>query len=380
MTLPISALTTPCLLLDDEKMSHNILRLRDRLACSHVSLRPHLKTAKSIDVAQRMLTRPEGPATVSTLAEAEYFANHGVRDLLYGVGLTQSKVSRVTRLRSLGTDLSVVLDNVAVAEALGKASRDSGDRIPAMIEVDCGDHRGGVDPEDSATLIAIASALTSGGARFRGVMTHAGQSYHCRGASEITQLAEIERTAAVRAAATLEAANLPCPVVSVGSTPTVLFGADHYGVTELRAGVYVFFDLVMAGLGVCQISEVALSVLSTIIGIRPRERQLIVDAGWMAMSRDRGTAQQRIDQGYGLICDTSGRPYPDLIILETSQEHGQLGIRPGSEAHLPPLSVGDQVRILPNHACATASQHDVYHVIGGQPPVVQAIWHRIRGW
>jgi D-serine deaminase-like pyridoxal phosphate-dependent protein len=371
---------TPCLLLDEEQMSRNILRLRDRLAHSNVSFRPHLKTVKSIDVARQMLVRPEGPATVSTLAEAEYFADHGVRDLLYGVGLTHSKVSRVARLRALGTDLSVVLDNVDIAEALGKAARDSGDRIPALIEVDCGDHRGGVDPEDSSTLVAIASALTSSGARLRGVMTHAGQSYQCRSVSEITRVAEIERGAAVRAAATLKAANMSCSVISVGSTPTALFGADHGGVTELRAGVYVFFDLVMAGLGVCQTSEIALSVLSTVIGTRPRERRLIVDAGWMAMSRDRGTAQQRIDQGYGLICDTSGRPYPDFIMLESSQEHGQLGVRPGSESPLPPLSVGDQVRILPNHACATASQHEVYHVIRGQPAVVQTVWHRIRGW
>src|SRR5215510_6708810 len=106
------------------------------------------------------------------------------------------------------------------------------------------------------------------------------------------------RRCAVGAAETLRAAGLPAPVVSVGSTPTMTFTDRLDGVTEARPGVYMFHDLVMAGLGVCEIDDIALSVLSSVIGHHTRSGQLIVDAGWMALSRDRGTSDQGVDQGY----------------------------------------------------------------------------------
>jgi D-serine deaminase-like pyridoxal phosphate-dependent protein len=168
-------------------------------------------------------------------------------------------------------------------------------------------------------------------------------------------------------------------VVSAGSTPTAHAATDLTGVTELRAGVYVFFDLVMAGIGACAVDDIALSVLTTVIGHQPARGSIMVDAGWMAMSRDRGTAAQEVDQGYGLVCDEAGRPIPDLIVTQTSQEHGTIAARPSSDAAMPDLPIGTRLRILPNHACATASQHGEYHVIpkdGG--PLME--WPRFGGW
>ncbi len=100
----------------------------------------------------------------------------------------------------------------------------------------------------------------------------------------------------------------------------------------------------------------------------------------MALSRDRGTSAQRLDQGYGLVCDLDGKPYPDLVVAYASQEHGTLAIRSGSSAALPVLPVGAKVRILPNHACATGSQHERYQVVSGPGGAVVAEWPRIRGW
>ena len=182
------------------------------------------------------------------------------------------------------------------------------------------------------------------------------------------------------AAEALRAAGHECPVVSVGSTPTAHFGEDLTGVTEMRAGVYMFFDLVMHGVGVCTTDDIAISVLTTVIGTKPERGWILVDAGWMALSRDRGTAAQRIDQGYGLVCDLSGKLYPDLIVAQASQEHGILAIRSGSDATLPDLPIGTKVRILPNHACATASQHELYNVISAGSDAIEAQWPRMRGW
>jgi D-serine deaminase-like pyridoxal phosphate-dependent protein len=192
-------------------------------------------------------------------------------------------------------------------------------------------------------------------------------------------MAERERAAVVRCAEDLRAAGLPCPIVSVGSTPTATYSERLDGVTEVRAGVYMFFDLFMAGLGVCSIDDIALSVLTSVIGHQAERNWIITDAGWMAMSRDRGTAKQRVDQGYGLVCDLGGRPIDDLIVAETNQEHGIVASRSGAAIDLERFPVGTLLRILPNHACATAAQHPQYHVIAGEP-VVEATWPRFSGW
>lgn len=377
--LSLKEVGTPCLLLDRDRMDRNVARLRERLDRLGVALRPHLKTAKSADVAQRVMSSRSGPATVSTLKEAEQFALAGVADLIYAVGVSPDKLDRILALRAGGVDLAVTLDTVEQARAVAEASRRAGNPIPALIEIDCDGHRSGVLPADGAKLVAIARALEEGG-RLRGVLTHAGASYGASGDEALRVCAEVERASVVQAAAILRDAGFACPVVSVGSTPTAHFAEGLDGVTEVRAGVFVFFDLVMAGIGVCRIDDIALSVLATVIGHQPEKGWILVDAGWMAMSRDRGTAKQTIDQGYGLVCDIDGKPFDDLILADANQEHGIVAVRPGSEARLPELPIGTRVRILPNHACATGAQHGAYHVLQSGSHEIEAVWPRFGGW
>jgi D-serine deaminase-like pyridoxal phosphate-dependent protein len=209
-------------------------------------------------------------------------------------------------------------------------------------------------------------------------MTHGGGSYGAASHQAIADHAELERAGAVRAAETLRAAGSACRIVSVGSTPTALFARSLDGVTEVRAGVHCFMDLVMAGLGVCAIDDIAISVLTSVIGHQRERNWLIVDAGWMAMSRDRGTQSQKVDQGYGLVCDGSGKPVGDLIVANANQEHGIVADRHGGTLDLARFPVGTLLRVLPNHACATAAQHGRYHVIDGDEPLT--VWERFGGW
>ena len=375
----LEQLTTPCLILDEARMTRNIRRLADKAAALGVTLRPHLKTAKSTEVARRVLTDGVGPATVSTLAEAEVFADAGVHDILYAVGITPQKLPRVLALRDRGCDLVILIDSIAQARSVAAAARAAGKPIPALIEIDSDGHRGGLRAGDT-DLIEIGQLLHGSGAGLRGVMTHAGESYGVSGWAAHAEFAAKERDATVAAAQALRAAGLPCPVVSVGSTPTAHAAEDLAGVTELRAGVYMFFDLVMAGIGVCDTDDIALSVLTTVIGHQHDRGWVLVDAGWMAMSRDRGTSAQAVDQGYGIACDIEGKIYPDLIVRQANQEHGIIALRPGSSATLPDLPVGARLRILPNHACATAAQHGSYHVIPADGSAQLRQWHRFGGW
>lgn len=372
----LAACETPSLVLDEKRMRRNIDRLRRRLAPFGVALRPHIKTPKSIDVARQVLTGGNGPATVSTLKEAEALFAAGVRDILYAVGIAPHRLARVQELRAQGCDLAIILDSREQAEAVAAASRTA--PIAALIEIDSDGHRAGLRPDDPE-IEAVGRILVAGGADLRGVMTHCGGSYAARGEAELEEFAERERLAVVAAAGRLRAAGLPSPVVSVGSSPTAHFARRFDGVTEVRAGVFVFFDLVMAGIGVCSLDDIALSVLTTVIGHEPAKGWLIIDAGWMALSRDRGTQGQVVDQGYGLVCDADGAPMPDLIVTQVNQEHGIVSLRPGSRAVLPDLPIGTRLRILPNHACATAAQFDAYQVIKADGGPLAA-WPRFRGW
>jgi D-serine deaminase-like pyridoxal phosphate-dependent protein len=374
----LTQLETPALLLDPVRMDRNIARMRERIRRHGVALRPHVKTNKSIDVTRRMLEQPLGPVTVSTLREAEYFASHGIVDILYAVGITANKLPHVLALRGQGVRLAVILDNEDAAAAVVAAADAARTTLDVMLEIDCDGHRSGLPPE-SADLLRAAAALRSPRVNLLGVMTHAGSSYACTSVAGIRAVAEQERAGAVRAATRLREGGFPSPVVSVGSTPTATFAADLSGVTEVRAGVYVFFDLVMAGLGVCGHDDVALSVLTSVIGHQREKGWTIVDAGWMAMSRDRGTATQAVDQGYGLVCDVDGRVRGDFIVSGANQEHGIVSHRGGDPARMLDVPVGTLLRIMPNHACATAAQHQAYHVLG-EAGEVERVWQRFGGW
>lgn len=373
-------LQTPSLLFDHDRFARNVGRMRAHLGELGVRFRPHLKSAKSIEVARRVMETPGGPAMVSTLKEAEYFAGEGVGDLIYGVGIAPGKLDLVGAIRDRhGADLALILDSVEQAEAVARWSWHHAHRLPAFIEIDADGHRSGVVPADGDRLLAIGKALHQGGAELRGVLAHAGGSYALHRPQDLEEAAAAERDAVVGCAARLRAADLPCPVVSLGSTPTATFARDLSGVTEVRAGVFMFGDLVQAGIGACDTGDIALSVLATVIGHQRAKGWTIVDAGWMALSRDRGTSRQTVDQGYGLVCDAAGRPYPDLLLLDANQEHGIIGLRPGATGAMPDLPLGSLVRILPNHACATAAQYDRYHVLAADGAVA-AVWPRINGW
>ena len=317
----LNSLETPCLVLERGKLERNIARMREHLQQLGVGLRPHVKTAKSFDVARLALEGQPGGITVSTLKEAEQFLARGVKDILYAVGITENKLGHVAALRRLGADITVILDNEAAARMVVARGEQLGVRFPVLIEIDSDGHRSGVKADDPK-LMEIASMLHDGGAALKGVMTHAGSSYDLDTPEALRQLAEQERHECVRAAERLRAAGKPCPEVSVGSTPTALSATKLDGVTEVRAGVYAVFDLVMANVGVCAPQDVALSVLTTVIGHQAEKGWTIVDAGWMAMSRDRGTQRQKVDCGYGAVCDADANVTEGLVLAGANHEHG----------------------------------------------------------
>jgi D-serine deaminase-like pyridoxal phosphate-dependent protein len=375
-------LSTPAALVDMPRMQRNIQRMQARMNALRVRFRPHVKTTKCMDIVREQIAAGAQGITVSTLKEAEQFFAAGITDILYAVGMVPHKLPQAMALLNAGCALKLVVDNVPAAQAIAAAKSLASKPIDVFIEVDTDGHRSGIEPDDPQ-LIEIAHALEYNApyntARLAGVMTHAGASYALNTPTALEAMAEQERTRCVRAAEHLRAAGFACPEVSVGSTPTALSAARLPGVTEVRAGVYVFFDLVMSNVGVCTPDDIALSVLTTVIGHREDKGWAIVDAGWMAMSRDRGTEKQLTDYGYGQVCATTGEVHAGYTIQQANQEHGIVALRQGIDTEIAKrFPVGSQLRVLPNHACATGAQFPEYVAIsaGG----LKLTWPRFYGW
>ena len=371
--MQLEDLPTPCLVLDRGKLERNLRRMSSAMHRLGVSLRPHLKTAKSADVARMAIAGEAGGITVSTIAEAEYFTARGFRDITIAAGTTPEKLDRIQSFISSDSILNVITDDFAVAGAIAGHPA----RVRTLIEIDSGESRGGVDSASDA-LIEIGRAL---GEKLAGVLTHAGHSYECRTVEEVRQVAEHERVAVTVAAERLRSAGMACEIVSVGSTPTMSHVERLDGVTEARPGVYMFGDLFQAAIRSCTRDDIALTVLASVIGCRPDANQIVLDAGALALSKDRSTASTPEDAGFGLVWDLDGKSgFGECVIHEAYQEHGVArGLEGGLKLPFDQLRVGAKVRVAPNHSCLTAAAHDRYYVVDGSREVI-AEWDRVNGW
>ena len=379
LTLTDPSVPTPSCVIDSTKLRHNIERAKAKAAALHVAWRPHLKTHKSIDIARLQMSSPEGPATVSTLAEARYFAQNGVKDIIYAVGIAPQKLSAVAAIRrETGCDLKIILDSVEAAKFVSEFCRREGVLIPVLLEIDTDGHRSGLVP-GAPEIVVTARALTHG-ALFKGVLTHAGDSYECKTHEAIVAAAQSERSGIVKAANDLRDAGFAVDIVSVGSSPTLMCSQSEVGVTEIRAGVCALFDLFMSNVGICRINDIAVSVLTTVIGRKTDKRRVITDSGFLSMSRDRGTARQKTDYGYGLVCDVNGEPLDSgkILLTGTNQEHGIITLPADSSLAQSDFPIGRRLRVLPNHACPTAAPYA--HLLLVENGKIVAVLSHVRGW
>lgn len=372
-------LPTPCLVLDRPRLQRNIDRMADRCAELGIALRPHLKTPKSIDVARLLLARQARGVTVSTLAEAETFARHGLHDQFYAVPLAADKIPRIAALMRGGTTVLCVAHDADAVDAFASIAAAEGIVLPLVIDVDVDHHRSGIEAGDPGFLAMARAIDAAPSLALRGIMVYAGASYDAPDTTAIAALAERIRAGGVAARDLLRRAGLPCDVVSYGSSPGTFFARSLDGLTESRAGVYPFQDLFQAGLGACRVDDIALSVLTQVTGRQPAQGRFFVDAGGLALSKDRSTAGHAFDAGYGLVCDLDGSVLPGLQVSAASQEIGTVSRADGAALDMTAFPVGRRLRILPNHSCFTAAAHGCYHVVDGGREVA-AVWDRVNGW
>ncbi|MCA1558480.1 MAG: alanine racemase [Acidobacteria bacterium] len=373
--MELETLKTPCLLLDVERVRRNAERMSERVRRSGANLRPHVKTHKCIEVARLQTSGHSGAITVSTLREARAFLRHGFKDILYAVPIEPGKFAEAVEIRRECENFSLITDDPEIPEQLDNHARRAGVRFDIFLKIDCGYHRCGVEPESAWAVEIPRRALSSSNLRFKGILTHAGHSYHSTAKEQLERIARHERDLMIDMASRLRSQDIPVEVISIGSTPTITH-VDHLeGVTEARPGNYIFFDAFQATLGSCGFEDCALTVLAAVVHLDRTRRRVVVDAGAIALSKDRGAVELDPACGYGRVLDLEGLD-TGARLEGLSQEHGEVSVP--YEESFSRFKVGTRVRILANHSCLTAAQHSHYNVLERGHLVDH--WEIQRGW
>lgn len=343
-------LDTPCLVLDLARVEENIARLQDEMDRRGIALRPHAKTHKSITVARMQLEAGARGITVGTLGEAEVFVGAGIADvfLAYPVWADGPKAARVRALHDAAPAFRVGIDSIGGAECLAAAVAGSGRRVGVLVEIDPGSGRTGVATPEEA--VEVARAARAAGLAVEGVFSHGGHGYRIGGA----QAAGADEVRTLSAAiAALRADGFAAPVVSAGSTPTMLSAATG-PVTEMRAGTYVYGDRQQWALGAIPARGCALAVAATVVSVH--DDRIVVDAGAKALTKDRADFLV----GFGAIVG-----YPDLVIERVNDYHGIVAAPAGAERP----RLGEVVTIIPNHVCPVVDLVDSVVVVAADGAV-----------
>eukprot|EP01133_Synstelium_polycarpum_P018607 gene18607-22267_t len=269
----VEQLQTPSVIVDEDIVRRNCQRMIKRAADLGVDVRPHMKTHKTIEIGKFQI---EGLSynriIVSTLAEARFYAKSGeFRDILYAIPIAPIKIAAAAQVHASIDRLHLMVDHPDHVSALVNFRRDNPSaatkKWSVFVKIDCGYHRAGASPTAPQTIELVDSIVNKHSAdfEFQGIYTHSGHSYRCQTPAEIGKVAVDEATVAGEFARRLRAASLPCPTVSIGSTPVCCHLPDNLvslGVTEIHPGNYVFYDLMQLELGNCTLEDVGVHVVA----------------------------------------------------------------------------------------------------------------------
>jgi D-serine deaminase-like pyridoxal phosphate-dependent protein len=348
----ISDLETPALLIEKSKLERNIENMQLLADKRGVKLRPHTKTHKIPELAKLQIANGAEGIAVAKLSEAEIMADAGIEDIqIANIIVGQSKVKRLYKLHERVKSLSCNVDSAEAVEAIA-AEFDKNDKwLDVYIEINSGHNRSGLNSYKD--IYKLASYIqNSSGVNLIGLFTHAGHAYAADSHEQIEEIGRYEGEFLIEIAGQLLNDRIYITNISVGSTPTAPYCSKVEGVTEIRPGNYVFYDMIQVGLGSCKVDDCALTVLATVISI-PDKNRVIIDAGSKALNTDRGASKTLAPEGYGYVIGKN------CVIERLSEEHGIISHN-GED-----FRIGEKLRIIPNHACVVTNLFDFAYLVDG---------------
>jgi D-serine deaminase-like pyridoxal phosphate-dependent protein len=384
----IDDLPTPVLLIEEHRLENNLARMAARASENGVSLRPHVKTHKSVSLARRQMAHGAAGITVAKPGEAEAFVQAGIDDVRIAYPLVSTHRLEAVAAMMRSARVSFCVDSTEAAYAASQFFASNDLKAGVLMEVDTGYGRSGFRDNESASIRAAAEIARLPGLRLEGLLTHAGHSYHGPRKGEtlaeaLGRVSNEERDRMIAFACTLREAGVKGATpgnleLSIGSTPSMAafnnVEKNGFTITEIRPGNYLFHDAMQVALGVAGIADCALTVLATVVS-RHRDRsgkeRLFIDAGKKVLTTDVGYGTP----GHGLILFNSAtmETLPHVQITGLSEEHGWVQVSGGST-----LKIGDRVRVVPNHACVTMHTQDQAYIVDGDR-VVEKIAIDARG-
>lgn len=337
-------------------MVRNIERMQAAADARGIRMRPHAKTHKSPVIARWQIERGAVGVCCAKLGEAEVFADAGIRDIRLPYPLNPANADRLIALADR-TRLSFIVDHLAVAEAWSRALAHAGRDVDVLVKVDVGFHRCGIAPSVPDAVAFLQRVAAQPGLRLRGLLAHAGHGYHATSEDHVRAIAEEEARILGSIGAAARAVGIAIDEISAGATPTARYALQQDGLTEYRAGNYVFFDRTQVGLGAATLDDCALTVLARVVS-KPAPDRLVLDCGSKTLSSDSARGFGALPGHGAVFCDLASSPglVPDahLIVERLSEEHATVRVADGACT----LAPGDLVRVLPNHACVVANLVD----------------------
>lgn len=353
-------ITKPALLLDTTKVRQNISNLAKKARKHNLVFRPHFKTHQSAAIGEWFREEGVKAITVSSVSMAEYFANHGWEDITIAFPVNLREIAKINLLANK-INLNLLLDSREVALRLqNEIKAETG----IFIEIDTGSKRSGIEAIKLKEIQDIIEALTkSSKTRFMGFLTHAGHTYRAKGEAEVLQIHQ-DSLSQMRMLKKYFAGY--SPVISIGDTPSCSLAEDFEGADEMRPGNFVFYDLMQAGIGSCNLDDVTVAVACPVVAKYPYRSELVIYGGAIHLSKDFVTLS---DNSFsfgrvGKLSQTGWEILPEgNEVISISQEHGVVKLQAGFFKN---FSIGDLVAVIPVHSCLTAHQLKAYLTLDGE--------------
>lgn len=352
MSVNFPEIDTPALLIEKSIMEKNIIEMQ-ALANKHgINLRSHIKTHKIPSLAINQVKAGAIGIAAAKIGEAEVITDAGINDIqIANIIIGEIKIERLLKLSERNIKISCCIDSFEGARALSDKYSANDKILDVFIKINSGFDRCGMNNiEDIFKLAAYIQSLS--GLNLVGILTHAGQVYAAKNKNEVEEIGIYEGQFMVDIAGKLRKEGISAEEISVGSTPAARFSSSILGITELRAGNYIFHDMIQVSLGTCTIGRCALSILSTVIS-KPSNNRVIIDAGSKSLGLDKGSHGNETIDGYGYITDKRG------TIARLSEEHGIITHQNEK------FEIGERLSIIPNHACNVVNLYDYAYLVDG---------------
>lgn len=352
----------PTLLINEKVARANIACMQQRAQDRGVTFRPHFKTHQSAQIGEWFRDLGVEKITVSSVEMAEYFADHGWKDILIAFSMNPRQTKRINAL-ARRVHLGILIENMDVLPPIYLFGVEP---LDVWIKVDAGSRRTGVDWQDKKGIHELCEVVNRiPRLRLTGLLTHSGHSYHAGSFKKVNKIFRegVDRLNQLRDE--LEAAGHSGLKVSVGDTPGCSLCEDWSGIDEVRPGNFVLYDAQQANEGSCKVEDISVALACPVVAKHPERREVVVYGGAIHLSKDNLKVDGKLS--YGLPAPPNGEgwgaPIPHARVDRLSQEHGILWI-PGPEFEQ--IAIGDLVFVLPAHSCLTVQAMGDYLSLTGE--------------